>query len=110
MKTNLEKKLPLGFKKKFLEALRSGKYRQITGDLYRARAKTKEYESGSYCVMGLAYKIAHGKNPNASGGVINENDTCVPKDLLKIQDSMIRKNDKEHVSFNQFADLIEKEL
>lgn len=56
MKT-VEKKLPADFKKDWLEALRSGKFKQTTGSLC-----AKGEEGFEYCVLGVAAKIGNCEN------------------------------------------------
>ena len=55
MKKN-ENKLPVAFKKKWVKALRSGKYKQGRCRLYNP-------ETDSYCCLGVACRVV-GINPN----------------------------------------------
>jgi len=51
-------KLPKAFKKKWVEALRSGKYRKTKHTLY---------ENGAYCVLGVAARVAGYKPSELTG-------------------------------------------
>lgn len=101
-------RLPKAFKKKWIAALRSGKYSQSVGYLE---------DSDGYCCLGVACRIQHPKM-KLYGDFINDfnfkrlRDVNVPKilkgniDLPKILSEM---NDNGH-SFEEIADWIEENL
>jgi len=107
-------KLPKTFKKKWLDALRSGKYQQIKKTLYG---------SGSYCCLGVAGRIC-GLTP----GQLDDTDfgtywqdahpkikSKLPKQLLytdnkennDIIDVLVQMNDSG-ANFNEIADHIDE--
>lgn len=106
-------KLPKSFKKKWVDALRSGKYKKTRGTLY---------ERGAYCVLGVAGAVA-GYETGAlrGGGDLQWTDSRVPevlkgkiaRDLIELNDSG-RPDEKSGtyriMGFKRLADYIEKNL
>ncbi len=114
----METKLPPVFKKKWLEALRSGKYKQATGQLEK---------EGEYCCLGVACKIA-GYSDNKMGDmgklfkshfpripqVLDDRNTVHLKSIdgfsVNASQQLVDLNDSGGKSFKQIADWIEKNL
>jgi len=122
IKKSKEGKLPPVFKKKWLEALRSGKFEQIDGSLARKHTKT-EMEMGAkqewgFCVLGVAAKVAGYSNDKVrrAGGNIPERFEKVPSllredhEMSHIADGLMDMNDTQKKSFTEIADYIEREL
>ncbi len=122
IKKSKEGKLPAAFKKKWLAALRSGKYEQIEGSLAR-RHTISEMENGAkqewgYCVLGVAAKVAgySADEVRRAGGTIPQGFEKVPSILRvgheksEIANGLIGMNDSEKKSFKAIANYIEKEL
>lgn len=96
--------------KKWIEALRSGGYRQGIGRLH-------SYTEGTYCCLGVACEVA------LSNGVIEDYDGSEPVLPVEVRDwlglscedgsyyerNLIDHNDNDGWTFNQIADLIESE-
>lgn len=97
-------KLPKAFKKKWLTALRSGKYKQ-------GRSSLKMKDENKYCCLGIACLVAGQKNIG-SDGFISMHNNLVPK-ILKSSDyvpyELANMNDSGH-SFTKIANWIEKHL
>lgn len=123
-------KLPIGFKKRWLKALRSGEFVQVNGDLASKSNDTKinitqeeiqaQKNGWGYCVLGVAGKIAgysDTKLKNA-GGALPHNFDKIP-DILKtdkggdnheIADKLIEMNDTKEATFAKIADWIDVNL
>lgn len=133
MKTKTEKLDPK-FKKKWVAALRSGKYKQTKGALKRVSEFT---ESVSYCCLGVACDLINPKgwgekdsystsvtySPLDSLGRKNpslkycQSDALMPENLQKkiglsieAMEVLTTMNDTERASFKKIADYIEKKL
>jgi len=108
-------KLPKRFKEKFVAALRSGKYRKCTGELYNP-------EKNTYCILGVAGAVAQ-----VSKKKLKDNDDLefttyrygknnkVPKTLRgegenPVDQYLMGQNDNNVWSFRKAADWIEKNL
>lgn len=111
MKT-IEKKytLPKVFAKKWLKALRSGKYKQTrVGGLYNPK-----YDS--FCCLGVACVIAGQPKVEIIGGFISVNvaDTYgIPQELndrTELSTQLADRNDRSKYSFKKIADWIEKNV
>lgn len=116
----MENKLPPDFKKKWLEALRSGEYKQGIGTLYNEHGN-------EYCCLGVACKIAHPevippdsefisneyhkKLPNVPTVLLGEDET--PRLLANMNDGVKLREGKilqpQH-NFLEIADWIENNL
>lgn len=112
------KKLPKVFKKKWLEALRSGDYKQGDGMLFC---------DGKYCCLGVADKVC-GYSPGKEAGILSEHigtpemlrmDGDVKGWLMSMNDGVrIGSCNQPHddidygrkYSFKQIANWIEKNL
>ncbi len=109
-------KLPVAFKKKWLKALRSGKYKQGEGQLERIDADG----NAKYCCLGVACKMLYPKErikggiieldqyekvPNILKGTGSENHLVL--DLATMNDGG-EETDPE--SFGEIANWIEKNL
>lgn len=127
VKVDLKKKLPPEFKAKWVEALRSGKYKQVTGRLHK---KT------GFCCLGVACEINRSGwewqydeqeeafiTPFGSGGVPGREDVGskvyevltqrLHRPDLEEHDVMsfiTSHNDIRAWNFNQIADWIEENL
>lgn len=101
---NTYPKLPKAFKKKWLKALRSGKYKQGQGLLK---------EHGEYCCLGVACVVA-GRKRLANLGMIPDSEMRVPKFLrgteAKVPNKLITLNDDKRWDFKKIATWIEKNL
>lgn len=104
-------RLPKEFATKWLEALRSGKYKQTTSFLH---------DSQGYCCLGVAAKIK-GVDLNAFGswGYLENHMADFPEELFdvvdtngepKLQNELTKLNDNEHYSFTEIADWIEENV
>ena len=114
MKKEVKKKvekLPKAFKTKWLKALRSGDFKQTTGELQ---------DSEGYCCLGVACRIQHprmkleGIGYISKGGFKRLRDVNVPK-LIKGEDenpiaSKLAGMNDQGESFKTIADYIEKNL
>ncbi len=109
-------RLPKRFKRKWLKALRSGKFEQGRGDLEK---KNLEGES-TYCCLGIACRIQHPRIKIKGGWIDKENfkrlrDIDVPEILKgdgesnQVVEKLADMNDSGK-SFAEIADFIEKEL
>ena len=103
----MENKLPEDFKKRWVEALRSGEYKQCRGKLHG--------DDGGHCCLGVAdivfdlkvdgYYLLHGENvPSAIRG-----SSDMANRLAAMNDGNIEIGIEPH-SFFQIADYIEKNL
>lgn len=106
-------KLPKAFKKKWVAALRSGKYKQGQHSLHNSGANT-------YCCLGVAYKIVGYTNKK----LIGQAQLDVDKDYRKVPavlrekceaendltSKLIDMNDSDRTSFKRIANWIEKNL
>lgn len=95
-------KLPEDFKKKWVEALRSGEYKQGRHQLY---------DFDAYCCLGVGYKVATGKTPPRRAYIPLDCE-AVPKQLIEanpLTNRLSAMNDNgQH--FSEIADWIEKNL
>lgn len=99
-------KLPPAFKKKWIEALRSGKYKQGRSMLYN-----KLYDT--HCCLGVACRVAKTKLKGSDGYI--EGDKRVPKIIQGMETDSIpnllsSRNDSGRWNFNRIANWIEKNL
>ena len=106
-------KLEKGFKKKWLEALRSGDYEQGTGTLCR---------KGKYCCLGVGGKVVGMRDDTLKVNDVFDKDLWVgnvhymkskiPSQLINIviSSQLTRMNDLHGKSFSEIADYIEKNL
>lgn len=112
---NKEVRLPKKFKAKWLEALRSGKFKQGNSMLY-------DEQSNSYCCLGVSCKIVHPKiDINQEEWILShlfvDIKSKVPKILRSEDNEVVQKlsnmNDgfkESKKSFKQIARWIEKNL
>lgn len=108
-------KLPEDFKKKWVDALRSGKYKQGKGMLYNG-------SNDSYCCLGVAAEVCgldmvlHGEHaaiPNIRTQEIMKVDFKVPTEFANnqgLQNVLWRMNDEKDNTFEEIADYIEQNL
>jgi hypothetical protein len=99
-----------GIKKKWLAALRSGKYKQGSGRLKR----------GPYhCCLGVLCEVADDKYFRDDKSKVDSLAfSCLPSRLFtanlgipwRVVEDLWQMNDNELASFDQIADFIEKEL
>lgn len=111
---NKEYRLPKDFAEKWLKALRSGKYKQCDGKLY------KEEESG-FCCLGVACEFS-GVNPYEIDGVGWIYDYVAVKSENKIPDELVGSDFNNRLvcvlsemndsgrSFAEIADWIEENV
>lgn len=97
-------RMPAKRKRRWIAALRSGKYKQGQG-----RLKTG---TGEYCCLGVACAIRETR-PGASGGMVHNG--TVRRDFApaRIQSKLMRWNDavgRAHKSFKQIAVWVERYL
>lgn len=115
-------KMPAEMKAKWLEALRSGKYKQGKGYL-----ETKE---GSFCCLGVLQKVTEGRCENYSapspewyekqGIHVDQTDGCINDEietkLMGMNDGLdtLKNNtfglEEREYSFPEIADFIEKHV
>lgn len=133
-------KLPVEFKTKWIEALRSGKYSQTVGELYSSTANTRNveqhdgtnkevlYEPDGFCCLGVACAISGISKEEMDGignpetlveryyGVesgIHDRFEAIPLMLRQSTcevDQLIHFNDEEMWTFKKIADWIEENL
>lgn len=110
-------RLPKSFKKRWIEALRSDKFKQGTGVLHNTTKNT-------YCCLGVACRIIHPRKDFKNSGTLSSYNTKSIKipDILKgdnskksydynpVVDKLINMNDMLDKDFNQIANWIEKNL
>jgi hypothetical protein len=105
-----EVKLPKKFKTKLVKALRSGKYKQGTGQLY-----TRFMDS--YCCLGVACIIS--RNETLGNGCLtdkNNKNGKIPEILIggndknEIVSKLVSLNDVKNRSFKYIASYIERYL
>lgn len=116
---NAYDKLPPKFKAKWLDALRSGEYKQGRGALKveRFHKTTGKALKPEYCCLGVACKIVGMSDEKINDATepsdINGDTSKIPY-LLKENNNIITKlidfNDTEKLSFKQIAKYIEKNL
>jgi hypothetical protein len=99
-------KLPPAFKQKWIDALRSGKYKQ-------GRSLLHDPVKSTYCCLGVACRVAQTKIKEYEGYI--EGDKRVPKILQGIETGSIPqilavRNDSGRWNFNRIANWIEKNL
>lgn len=105
---NNENKLPPEFKKKWIDALRSGEYKQ---------GKCSLYADGAYCCLGVAgilNGLSHKEmlNKSNAGDEIYTKVTPIRLDE-NTMNTLIGMNDgtdEEQKSFNEIADYIQENL
>jgi len=119
-------KLPKAFKKKWVAALRSGKYTQASGELYNTFFDDEDNPYDGYCCLGVAEKIM-GTDLNTMVGLGEPSQlkglSKVPKILRQpcqntevpwkdknIVSKLISMNDDKNWSFNKIASYIERYL
>jgi len=100
-------------KRRWIRALRSGRYTQGTGALHDDRSNT-------YCCLGVLSQIVNKKRPKPHYTYTHRiNNTCdgaelSPKFMKKvgldvnIMDILIRMNDENRLNFEQIADWLEE--
>ena len=108
----MDTKLPLDFKNKWVEGLRSGQYKQAVGELYQEA-------SDSYCCLGVACIVAgHTKDELAHNLKVPcqlsypRTPALLHAHYLKEPNSIVCRlidmNDNGRKSFNEIADYIEQ--
>jgi hypothetical protein len=104
-------KLPIAFKRKWVKALRSGKYEQATGTMYSP-------DANGYCCLGVACVINGINHRYLQHGYPKHSFTSVPS-LLRtdkegnendIMGQLVDLNDTEKKTFKEIATYIEKNL
>lgn len=99
-------KVNAGFRQKFIEALRSGRYKQIEGSL--------AYE-GAYCALGVGCSVLGVKDSEMNVGMPARIADHVKKRVgiacsgITSLDYIAGLNDTAGYDFNQIADWLEKE-
>lgn len=110
--------LPENFKKKWVDALRSGKYKQSKRRLY---ATDKNSGEVSYCCLGVAAHIVAGIQLEHMdwcmlSTILHGHEKVVPDELAPFfsdsttQHKLAQLNDVEDKSFGEIADYIEQNL
>lgn len=95
-------------KKVWVEALRSGEYKQGTGQLYN-------YDHNQYCCLGVLASVA-GWNISADGtNVYGQGDRPGYATIFRVlgkdmPTKLWMMNDREKKSFNEIADYIEENI
>lgn len=97
-------------RKKLIEALRSGKYKKITGKLIKYNCNG---DPVGYCVLGVATDIYNKSVPKIDKTELSESDgdidICVNEYYGGLySDRIITDNDCKKLSFNKIADKMEK--
>lgn len=94
------------FKAKFVDALISGRYKKITGEL------TKEHVRGAYCLMGVAGRVAGvpKKRIAEMGGELDSNILKRIGISYDLQSKLIGENDGTEKSFKELGCWIQKNL
>lgn len=98
----------------YIAALRSGRYKQARGALYRASADPGE--PGSYCCLGVACVVLgfeiQGTGVVGGGSMKRRSAYVALEPYIPWWDraSMIRMNDDRHNTFDEIADWAEKNL
>lgn len=87
--------------RKWIKALRSGKYRQ-----WRGRLHGKNQHVEGYCCLGVAEKVCD--LPRASNYELNI--AKIPGLEYKQSERLIIMNDKERANFNEIASYIEERI
>lgn len=116
-------KLPVEFKRKWLKALRSGKYKQGRWHLVRKKGDYldgKVLREDRHCCLGVACRVAgysdediflcatiHGRFKNVPA--ILRNGTA-SNNKYDADAELIQMNDKKRYSFKKIADWIQKNL
>ncbi len=111
MKTESEyEKLDPTFKAKWIEALRSGNYKQGSAHLYHSHYN-------HYCCLGVACVVSGMKETDLRGfGYVPHSFKDVPPQLRGLTNvnttpgRLSRMNDNENMSFPEIADWIEENL
>jgi hypothetical protein len=105
------KKLPEDFKKKWIDALRSGEYKQGKNHLVIFGNNNEPY----YCCLGVAGKVCGLSDIDLRfQDFFTQTHVNNLPDLLFGEDNvpamLAKMNDDDNMSFNKIADYIEKEL
>jgi len=109
-------KLNPEFKKKWVEALRSGEYIQGISQLHYTDFKDENEIDiiDKYCCLGVACRVlGYTDKQILEYGNIPKSFELVPSELKKdggTQATLVMMNDEEGKSFNEIADWIEKHL
>ncbi len=82
--------------KRWVKALRSGKYKQHRGGYNCIGPRGK-----SFCCLGVAGELGFG---------YREFEVCDKMGILDHQSDLIRLNDRAHYSFSKIADWVEKNI
>lgn len=103
---------------RWVEALESGKYQQCRGAL----CKVDKLGNRSYCCLGVAYEVLHGKDAwrkhenrlvlthyGAIAGLSNEDQKELGI-LLPTHGQLMRMNDHRHKSFAEIAAFIRTDI
>lgn len=88
---------------KWVEALRSGDYKQAKSILY-------DKEENAYCCLGVLYKIVCGRNPAQGREKLSNEDLKIPSKYQlddQEEDWFIQMNDTVGYDFDDIADEIE---
>lgn len=108
---NTENKLPEDFKRKWVKALRSGKYKK--GFSYLKIESGGEFQ---YCCLGVACEISGGNFKRQDGNYPHKDNTDIPAMLRgrnKVTNKLAFMNDgidETEKSFAEIADYIEENL
>lgn len=116
----VEGRLPVKFKAKWIAALTNGSYAQTDGVLFRAKAGEEDdgdIHPAGYCCLGVAAKVCEVGNLTLEGrGFLNNIDPTaqlrIPK-LLKdrrLQEQLSTFNDDKKYTFKQIGRWVEKHL
>lgn len=103
-----DNKLPVVFKRNWIKALKSGKYKQGKSYLF-------DRDKNTYCCLGVAAVVCEigKKHINENNWLRLEKHKRVPKNLStngELQAELAKINDNGKHSFKQIADLIKKNL
>jgi len=116
-----DRKLPKAFKRKWLEALRSGDYARTTGQLCKIEEKVSGETKVGYCCLGVAgvvlgcdtnklgnhavLNISHGVKQKVPKVLVSSHDNKVVDYLVYLNDTTRRK-----AGFKTIANWVEKYL
>lgn len=97
-------------KAKWIKALRSGKFKQTTGKLYRKEPPHSWCEPSGYCCLGVLKETVTGKNPGTRAERLDR-PLRVRLGITSTQEKdLIAMNDDHKFSFRRIATWIEKNL